>query len=533
MSRSTPPTRQIASRSCWRTRGRASSSPKTTSSPASPTRTRRPIVFDDTADRRESSADLEDGAAETDLAYVIYTSGSTGVPKGVAIEHRSAGTLVHWAQTVFSDQELSRRSGLDFRLLRPLGLRDLRPAGVRRARDPRGPRPRDRLAPGSRRGDARQHRALRGRRADPRAARCQRSVRIVCLAGEPLSTRLVDDLYGTGHVERVFDLYGPSEDTTYSTFALREPQAPATIGRPISRTRRPTSLDAQLRACAGRRGGRALSAGDGLARGYLHRDELTAERFVTGSFGGREAERAYRTGDLARYRPDGMLEFLGRTDHQVKIRGFRIELGEIEAALAQSREVEDVVVVAREDSPGDKRLVAYVATSSTGHGSRRSAQVIAASRPAGSHGAGAFRHFGEPSSHPERQGRSRGRFRRPARRRAAPKSSHIGPRTPTEERIAEIWADALGDRLSERRGQLLRYRRSLAQGRRDRHGAALGFRRRRSDAAPVRSAHDRRSGEYRGPHGCFGCGRRNAPTGVRARRSRSDHDDRGIPVEPA
>ena len=105
-SRSTPPTRRIASRSCWRTRRRASSSPERTSSPVSPTRTRRPSSLDDTADV-ESSPDLEDGAAETDLAYVIYTSGSTGVPKGVAIEHRSAGTLVHWAQTVFSDQELS------------------------------------------------------------------------------------------------------------------------------------------------------------------------------------------------------------------------------------------------------------------------------------------------------------------------------------------------------------------------------------------------------------------------------------------
>src|SRR5262249_32791259 len=157
-----------------------------------------------------------------------------------------------------------------------------------------------------------------------------RSVVTVNLAGEPLTARLADALYDAG-VRRVYDLYGPSEDTTYSTYALRLRGGPATIGRPIAGTRL-YILDRSLEPVPVGAHGEICLAGAGLARGYLGRPELTAERFVTDPFV--PGERMYRTGDLGRFHPDGTVEYLGRRDHQVKVRGFRIELGEIESVLA-------------------------------------------------------------------------------------------------------------------------------------------------------------------------------------------------------
>ena len=197
-----------------------------------------------------------------------------------------------------------------------------------------------------------------------RARGLPRSIETVCLCGEPLPTRLVDQLYATGHVRRVYDLYGPAEDTVYSTVTLRQASEPPTIGRPIANTRAYV-LDSRREPVPIGVVGELYLAGDGLARGYLHREALTAERFVKGPFGGRPVQRAYRTGDLVRYRPDGSLEFLGRTDHQIKMRGFRIELGEIEAALIGSGTVKAATVVAQEDRSGDKYLAAYVVQTAT------------------------------------------------------------------------------------------------------------------------------------------------------------------------
>jgi hypothetical protein len=186
------------------------------------------------------------------------------------------------------------------------------------------------------------------------------SVRTVCLAGEPLPRRLVDEIYKAPAVERVLNLYGPSEDTTYSTFATidRGPGLPP-IGRPVGGGRA-YLLDAHGAPAPLGVPGELFLGGAGLARGYLNRPELTAERFVPDPFSGEPGARLYRTGDLARYRPDGELLFLGRIDHQVKVRGFRIELGEIEATLRRHPGVGEAVLVARGE-PGEQNLVAYVA----------------------------------------------------------------------------------------------------------------------------------------------------------------------------
>ncbi|HSU82680.1 MAG TPA: amino acid adenylation domain-containing protein, partial [Thermoanaerobaculia bacterium] len=197
------------------------------------------------------------------------------------------------------------------------------------------------------------------------------SVRTVNLGGEPLQRSLVQAVYGAGPVSRVLNLYGPSEDTTYSTWELaaRGETGEPTLGRPLSGTRT---------VVLGRFGelmpvgvpGELFLGGAGLARGYLGRPELTAERFVPDPLpredGGEPGGRLYRTGDLVRYLPDGRLEYLGRIDHQVKIRGFRVELGEIEAALARCPEVAAAAVVVRDrkagdEAAGERRLVACVA----------------------------------------------------------------------------------------------------------------------------------------------------------------------------
>ena len=178
---------------------------------------------------------------------------------------------------------------------------------------------------------------------------------ILC-GGEPLSRKLATHLLAGGAV--VWNLYGPTETTIWSTiWRVERGDGVVSIGRPIANTQ-VYVLDGRQQLVPAGVPGDLYIGGDGLARGYWNRPELTAEKFVSHPFV--QGARLYRTGDLVRYRLDGLLECLGRNDHQLKLRGFRIEPGEIEAALGQHPGVREALVTVREDSPGDRRLVAYV-----------------------------------------------------------------------------------------------------------------------------------------------------------------------------
>jgi amino acid adenylation domain-containing protein len=300
------------------------------------------------------------GVTPRQLAYVIYTSGSTGQPKGVAIEHRNAAAFVDWAHRVFSPQELSGVLASTsicfdlsiFELFVPLtsgGTVILAENILQLAGLP----DRDAVTLINTVPSAMTE-LLRLQAVPP-------SVRTINLAGEPLAPDLVRQLHELPGVERVYDLYGPSETTTYSTFALREPDGPATIGRPIAGTQI-YLLDAGRQPVPIGVAGEVFIAGAGVARGYLHRPELTAEKFFPDPFRHDDATgRVYRTGDRARFLDDGNIQFLGRTDQQVKLRGFRIELGEIENVLRQHPRVQDGAVIIAPDRSNTPQLVAYVA----------------------------------------------------------------------------------------------------------------------------------------------------------------------------
>src|SRR6185369_16598024 len=181
------------------------------------------------------------------------------------------------------------------------------------------------------------------------------SLRLIVCGGDALDQELAAELVQLNIP--VWNFYGPTESTVWTTCTLIEDDS-TSIGHPIADLK-VYLLDAYLQPVPTGVSGELFIGGDGLARGYVNRPELTAEKFVPDPFSATPGKRLYRTGDLARYHADGKLEFLGRLDTQVKLRGFRVELGEIEAVLSQHPNVAQAVVVIRNDQPGDQRLVAY------------------------------------------------------------------------------------------------------------------------------------------------------------------------------
>jgi natural product biosynthesis luciferase-like monooxygenase protein len=194
---------------------------------------------------------------------------------------------------------------------------------------------------------------------DERTRDALRPLKNMMIGGEPFPPALAAQLTALVSGD-VINMYGPTETTVWSsTHRLHGDEAAIPIGRPIANTRF-YILDGRLQPVPVGVPGELFIGGDGVVRGYLNRPDLTAERFIPDPFSDRANARLYRTGDVARYRPDGNVEHLGRIDHQVKIRGYRIELGEIEALLHEHPSVREAVVIAREDAPGDVRLVGYV-----------------------------------------------------------------------------------------------------------------------------------------------------------------------------
>ena len=299
------------------------------------------------------------------LAYVIYTSGSTGRPKGVMIEHAAVvnflGSMRKQPGIDATDRLLAVTTvafdiaALEIHLPLVCGARVVL-ASTRAAADA------DALE------QLLEAHDITIMQATPATWRLllhggwagRKSLKVLC-GGEALTADLSRKLLE--RVASVWNMYGPTETTIWSCVrqvdtagAVRHTEP---IGGPIDNTRIHI-LDEHLQPTAAGATGEIYIGGAGVARGYLNRGELTAERFLPEPFSSEPSARMYKTGDLGRWRPDGAIDFLGRTDHQVKIRGYRIELGEIEAQLVRHPDVREAAALARDDGEGEQRLVAYL-----------------------------------------------------------------------------------------------------------------------------------------------------------------------------
>jgi amino acid adenylation domain-containing protein len=376
----------------------------------------------------------------SNLSYVIYTSGSTGRPKGVAITHKSAAVMLHWARRAFSDDELqcvlfSTSICFDlsvFELFAPLSwggsvlLVENALALATLSED--APPTLINTVPSAMTELLRVHGV-------------PRNVRVVNLAGEALSGQLVEAIYELPQIEKVWNLYGPTEDTTYSTGAVMSREGRPTIGWPLDGTRA-FVMDQWMGLAPVGVPGELYLGGEGLARGYLGRPELTADRFVPDPFSKKEGARLYRTGDVVRYQADGQLEFFGRGDQQVKLRGYRIELGEVEAALAGHENVREAVAVVHKAKGGIEQLIAYVVLSEAEIDTESLRRHLRSKLPEFMIPA-FFVKLNEMPLTPNGK-LDRRALPAPDYTQSKLEAGYVAPRTPVEEVLCEVWAEVLG-----------------------------------------------------------------------------------------
>jgi surfactin family lipopeptide synthetase C len=322
-----------------------------------------------------SAENPSQAATSTDLAYVIYTSGSTGNPKGTLIEHRS---LVNFVKAAVEEYEIAPGDRvLQFASLSfDTSAEEIFPALIAGASlvlrtDTMLSSAEDFLRSCNEFGvtvldlpTAYWHELTDELCADNLSL--PESLRLIILGGEKaLPERLSSWRKRAGDSVRLVNTYGPTETTIVATMCdlsaeeVETPDKEIPIGRPIQNAI-VYILDPVLRPVPIGVAGELCIGGAGVARGYLKRPELTAEKFISNPFGNSKAPRLYKTGDLVRYQADGNIEFLGRIDHQVKIRGFRVELAEVEQAIRNHKSVSDAVVIVQGEDGGDRRLVAYV-----------------------------------------------------------------------------------------------------------------------------------------------------------------------------
>ncbi len=396
-----------------------------------------------TMEDTEPSADPPkvDGLTAGSLAYMIYTSGSTGTPKGVEIPHRAAvnflTSMLREPGLVEADRLLAVTTlSFDISLLE-MFLPLLAGATVVIAR-------REDVKDGRRLANLLEEEDITVMQATPATWQMlldsgwegRSDLRILC-GGEALSRTLANALVNSAR--EVWNLYGPTETTVWSTLErVEESDAAVTVGRPIANTQ-VFVLDASHHPVPTGFTGELWIGGDGLARGYRNRPDLTDEAFREFTFSDGETRRLYRTGDLARWTRDGVLECLGRVDFQVKVHGVRIELGDIETQLAGHPRVSQAVVIKRTDLPGGEGLVAYYIPTQPGEApeSAELRQYLAERLPA-SYLPGWFVALGEFPLTPNRK-TDRKRLPAPVIG-AAREGERVAPKSPTERKLHDIFA---------------------------------------------------------------------------------------------